>query len=392
MPRGFLTRNIAVLSLVSLCTDMASEMLYPIMPIFLKSIGFSVVMIGILEGVAEATAGISKGFFGQWSDRVGRRTPFVRIGYAMSAVSKPMMALSTLTGWIFLARLGDRLGKGVRTAARDALLSDEATPGTKGRVFGFHRAADTLGAALGPIAALLFLSARPGQYRELFLLALLPGAAAVALGFLLRDRGERPAVGRRPSFAEFVRYWPAAPRTYRRLTAGLLLFALFNSSDVFLLLAMKQAGLGDGIVIGAYIFYNFVFAALSYPLGALGDRVGLKAVCAGGLIVCAGVYGGMAFNTTTVGFFALFILYGVYAAATEGVTKAWITDAVPQGETATAVGAYTAFQSVCALIASTVAGLIWTGVGPAAAFSATGAAAVLAAIWIAAAVPRAAAR
>jgi MFS family permease len=388
MGSRFLTRNIVVLSLVSLCTDVASEMLYPIMPIFLQSIGFSVLLIGVLEGVAEATAGLSKGFFGQWSDRIGRRAPFIRIGYGLSAVSKPMMALSALTGWIFLARLCDRLGKGVRTASRDALLSDEATPETKGRVFGFHRGADTLGAALGPIAALIFLSARPGAYPTLFLLAFIPGALAVALGFMIRERGSRPVSGRRPSFAEFTRYWPKAPAAYRKLTAGLLVFSLFNSSDVFLLLAMKQAGLGDGIVIGAYIFYNFVYAALSYPLGALGDRVGLKGVCAAGLLVFAGVYGGMAANTATTGFFALFFFYGVYAAATEGVSKAWITNLVPKAETATAIGAYTAFQSVCALVASTAAGLLWMRFGLTAAFLVTGAAAAAAATWILVAVPR----
>jgi MFS family permease len=388
MGRGILTRNVVVLSLVSLCTDVASEMLYPIMPIFLQSIGFSIALIGVLEGVAEATAGLSKGYFGQWSDRAGRRAPFVRVGYALSAVSKPLLALSTLTGWIFLARLCDRLGKGVRTASRDALLSDEATVATKGRVFGFHRGADTLGAALGPIAALAFLSARPGDYRSLFLLAFVPGALAIGLTFALRERGAASATVARPSFTGFLRYWPAAPSAYRRLTAGLLAFALLNSSDVFLLLAMKRAGLGDGVVIGAYVFYNLVYAALAYPLGALGDRIGLKAVCVAGLLVFAGVYGGMALNATTVGFFALFFLYGVYAAATEGVSKAWITNLVPPGETATAVGALAAFQSVGALVASVVAGAIWSGYGPTAAFLVTGAAAVGSAIWIAAAVPR----
>jgi MFS family permease len=392
MRRGFLTRNIVVLSLVSLCTDVASEMLYPIMPIFLRSIGFSVLLIGVLEGLAEATAGLSKGYFGQWSDRKGRRAPFVRIGYALSAISKPMLALSTLTGWIFFARLCDRLGKGVRTASRDALLSDEATPETKGRVFGFHRGADTLGAALGPILALVFLSCRPGEYASLFLVAFVPGAAAVGLAFLIRERSFGPAAGRRPSFVEFLGYWPTAPAAYRRLTAGLIAFSLFNSSDVFLLLAMKQAGLGDAVVIGAYVFYNLVYAALSYPLGALGDRVGLKAVCAAGLLVFAGVYGGMAVNTATAGFFALFLFYGVYAAATEGVSKAWITNLVPKGETATAIGTFTAFQSVCALVASTAAGLLWVRFGPIATFALTGTAAAASAIWILATVPRRASR
>ncbi|HMY47773.1 MAG TPA: MFS transporter, partial [Leptospiraceae bacterium] len=152
-----LTRPIILLSLVSLFTDIASEMLYPVMPIYLGSIGFSVFYIGVLEGFAEATAGLSKGYFGNLSDAIGRRLPFVRGGYALSAISKPMMAVSVFPGWIFLSRTVDRLGKGIRTAARDAMLSDASAPEHRGRVFGFHRALDTTGALLGPVLSLTFL-------------------------------------------------------------------------------------------------------------------------------------------------------------------------------------------------------------------------------------------
>ena len=154
---------------------MASEMLYPVMPLFLRDIGFSIALIGLLEGVAEATAGLSKGYFGQLSDVTGRRLPFVRLGYALSALSKPLMAISTHAWWIFTVRTTDRLGKGLRTAARDALLSAEATPGTKARVFGLHRAMDTTGAFIGPALALLFLFLYPGEYKWLFVMALFPG-------------------------------------------------------------------------------------------------------------------------------------------------------------------------------------------------------------------------
>src|SRR6187455_2659971 len=152
-----ITRTIWILSLVSLFTDIASEMLYPVMPIYLKSIGFSIVLIGILEGVAEAIAGFSKGYFGKLSDNSGKRVPFVQIGYALSALSKPMMAFFIYPVWIFFARTIDRLGKGIRTGARDAILSDEATPSTKGKVFGFHRSMDTMGAVMGPSLALVYL-------------------------------------------------------------------------------------------------------------------------------------------------------------------------------------------------------------------------------------------
>ena len=168
----YISRTVWILSLVSLFTDTASEMLYPIMPIYLKTIGFSIVLIGILEGVAEATAGLSKGYFGKLSDISGRRVPFVQIGYAFSAISKPMMAIFTFPIWIFFARTIDRFGKGIRTGARDAILSDEATPQTKGKIFGFHRSMDTLGAVIGPALALIYLYYYPEDYKMLFLLHL----------------------------------------------------------------------------------------------------------------------------------------------------------------------------------------------------------------------------
>ncbi|WP_295674413.1 MFS transporter, partial [uncultured Mucilaginibacter sp.] len=166
-----ITRNVLILSMVSLFTDVASEMLYPVMPVYLRAIGFSVILIGILEGVAEATAGLSKGYFGNLSDATGKRSPFIRIGYALSAISKPMMALFKYPLWVFFSRTTDRLGKGIRTGARDALLSDETTSRYKGRVFGFHRSMDTLGAVFGPLIALLYLAAHPGSYKALFFIA-----------------------------------------------------------------------------------------------------------------------------------------------------------------------------------------------------------------------------
>ncbi|HVN48796.1 MAG TPA: MFS transporter, partial [Bacteroidota bacterium] len=183
-----LTRTIWVLSIISLFTDIASEMLYPVMPMYLTSIGFSVAWIGVLEGVAEATAGFSKGYFGKLSDALGIRKPFVQLGYSLSAVSKPLMAVFTSPFGILLLRMSDRLGKGIRTGARDGILSAETTPEFKGRVFGFHRAFDTVGATLGPIAALVFLLVYPGQYRTLFLLAFIPGVFAICSTWFVKEK------------------------------------------------------------------------------------------------------------------------------------------------------------------------------------------------------------
>ncbi len=379
-----ITRTVWILSLVSLFTDMASEMLYPVMPIYLQSIGFGILLIGVLEGVAEATAGLSKGYFGVRSDVSGRRVPFVRLGYALSALSKPMMAALTAPLWVFFARTVDRLGKGIRTGARDALLSDEATPETKGRVFGLHRAMDTLGAVLGPALALVYLWLRPGDYVPLFLLAFAPGVIAIALTSLLKDSRAVPKDSKKPvSPLAFARYWRQSPAAYRRLASGLLLFALFNSSDVFLLLQAKNAGLDDTGTIGVYIFYNLVYALVAYPLGAVADRIGLKRVFLGGLALFAVVYLGMAWASAPWMIAALFFLYGVYAAATEGIAKAWISNVVPPTETASAIGTYAGFQSLCALGASSLAGALWFGFGPVATFVVTGVAAlvVLAYTW-----------
>ncbi|MFA5843174.1 MAG: MFS transporter [Candidatus Gracilibacteria bacterium] len=375
----FLTRTIWILSLVSLFTDTASEMLYPIMPIYLKSIGFSIVLIGILEGVAEATAGLSKGYFGKLSDSSGKRAPFVQIGYALSALSKPIMAFFTYPLWIFFARTTDRLGKGIRTGARDAILSDEATPQTKGKIFGFHRAMDTFGAALGPSLALLYLYFFPGHYIALFYIAFIPGVLAVLTSFLLKDKKRLNSTSvekKHVSLLSFLNYWKTSPQLYRKVVLGLLVFTLFNSSDVFLLLKAKEAGLDDTAIIGIYIFYNLVYALASFPIGVIADKIGLKKTLIFGLSMFAIVYFGMSMNLTVYTLLGLFFLYGIYAAATEGISKAWISNITNKSDTATAIGTYTGFQSICTMLASSLAGLIWYQFSPGATFLVTGTATV----------------
>ena len=381
--KSILTRTIWIVSLVSLFTDMASEMLYPVMPVYLKSIGFSVLLIGILEGIAEAVAGLSKGYFGNLSDSMGRRVPFVRMGYLLSALAKPMLALFKFPLWIFISRTVDRIGKGIRTGARDALLSEESTPQTKGRVFGFHRGMDTLGAVLGPTLALIFLAFYPGKYQLLFILAFFPGLLAILFTLFLKEKKREPVKsGRQVSFFAFLKYWKKSPAIYRRLVAGLLVFALFNSSDVFLLLKLKESGLDDTRVIGAYIFYNLVYALFSFPMGMLADKIGLRRVFVFGLILFAVVYLGMGITNRFAGFAALFFVYGIYASATEGISKAWITNISVKNETATAIGTYTAFQSICTMLASTLDGLIWVKFGAFAMFTLSSAFAILVAVYL----------
>jgi len=372
-----LTRTILLVSFVSLFTDVASEMLYPIMPVYLRSIGFSVLLIGILEGVAEATAGLSKGYFGNLSDVLRKRVPFVKGGYTLSAISKPLLAIFTFPLWVFFARTLDRLGKGIRTSARDAILSDETTQEHKGKVFGFHRSMDTVGAAIGPVLALVFLLFYPGHYKALFIIAFFPGLIAIGLSFLLKEsKGKNKENEKTPakiSFFSYFRYWKKASPEFRRLTGGLLAFALFNSSDAFLLLALKNQGMSDTLMIGCYIFYNLVYALLSYPLGVMADKIGLKTMLITGLLVFSVVYFFFGFATSLVAFGFLFFFYAFYAAATEGVSKALISNLADKSDTATAIGFYTSFASIFTLLSSSLSGLLWFAIGPKAMFMISGA-------------------
>ncbi|SDB56967.1 Sugar phosphate permease [Flavobacteriaceae bacterium MAR_2010_188] len=376
-----ITRAVWILSVISLFTDMASEMLYPIMPIYLKHIGFSVVLIGILEGFAEAIAGLSKGYFGKQSDLSGKRVPFVQVGYALSAISKPMMAIFIYPLWIFFARTIDRIGKGIRTGARDAILSDEATAETKAKVFGFHRSMDTMGAVIGPALALLYLYFYPEDYKTLFFLAFIPGVLAVISSYLLKDKRKPNLETTKGSFFSFLHYWKESPEIYRKLVLGLLFFTLINSSDVFLLLKAKEAGLDDTWVIAVYIFYNLIFALFALPMGILADKVGMKNIFIIGLLIFSVVYFGMAINTNIYFFFGLFFLYGVYASMTEGISKAWITNITSKKDTATAVGNYSGFQSLCAMLSSTLTGFMWFQFGGNAAFMTTAALTIIAIVY-----------
>jgi MFS family permease len=369
-----ISRTVWVLSIVSLLADIASEMLYPIVPIYLKHIGFSVAWIGLLEGLAELVVGYSKGYFGRKSDEIGLRLPFVKWGYALSTIGKSMLPLFQWSSWIFAARLLDRLGKGVRTAARDALLSAEATIATKGQVFGFHRSLDTIGAVIGPIIALIFLQLHPDAYKQLFYYALIPGLLSIAVIYMLREKRLTPITQSGHLFS-YLHYWKRANGHYRLLLVGLILFALINSADVFLLLRAKEITNSDAHTIIGYIIYNISYASFAYLAGKLSDRWGSRKTYMLGLCMFAITYGGFAFASTTVHVYLLFGIYGLFAATTEGVAKAWISNQTHTSEMATGIGFFTSIQSIAGLLASIIAGLLWTNFGAMSvfAFSAIGA-------------------
>lgn len=379
-----------MISFVSLFNDVATEMLYPVMPVYLKSIGFSVFLIGILEGIAEAVAGLSKGYFGHLSDTKGMRMPFVRFGYSLSTIAKPMFAIITYPLWIFFARTLDRFGKGIRTSARDAMLSDETADRNKGKVFGFHRAMDTLGAAIGPVIALVYLYFHPNQYKWIFIFAFIPGVISIAITFFIKEKKKHiHKDSKRTGFFSYLKYWGKSSSDFKKVTAGLLVFTLFNSSDVFLLLALKNAfPENDTMMIAFYIFYNIVYALFSYPLGRRADKSGLKSVLVLGFVLFSLVYTAMGFSGSSffranpiLIFGIIFFLYGIYAATNEGIAKALITNISDRNDTATAIGFYTSLGSVCTMLSSSFAGLIWYSLGPSWMFFISGAGVLLTAIY-----------
>jgi len=360
----YITRPIWLLSLVSLFSDITSEMIYPIMPIYLQSIGFSILWIGILEGIAEAIAGLSQGYFGRASDLAGKRMPFVRLGYALTALSKPIIGVFRDPFLILLARSADRFGKGIRTGARDAITSTETTNSHKGRVFGFHRSMNTTGAVIGLLLALGYLYYHPGNYQALFLLSAIPAAISVVLTFFVTDSQvhlskPNPEI----SAFTFLNYWSKSSNEYKKVVIGLLSFTLFNASDFFLLLKMKQDGLDDISIISIYIFYNLVYAVTALPLGILADRIGLKAMLIIGLCAYAILYFGMALMSGGTPFFFFFFAYGIYSSATEGIIKAWISNTCESQDLGTALGTFLGFQSITLMIASILTGILWSMIG-----------------------------
>jgi MFS family permease len=372
------SRIVVLLSLVSLINDVASEMIIPALPVYLHSLGYSAMALGFIEAIAEAVTGSSKAYLGARSDALGKRLPFVRIGYALSAVAKPLLGIVSSAAGIVGARALDRVGKGVRTAPRDAMLAEAATPETRARVFGLHRAMDTTGAVIGPLLALAFLAAFPTAYRTLFLLTAIPGALVVVCVMLLRE-GE----GRQGVPAPKLRAaWRTLSADVRLFIGRMAVFYAFNSADTFLLLRTKEAGATDITVISVYVLYNIVYATSSLPLGSAADRWGTRRVIIGGLCVFAIVYMGFAFTTSIVAYTVLFGVYGLYAAATDGVAKAHISTICHPDRRGLALGTHASVQSVALVCASLLAGALWASLGPSVALSISAGAAILAAVLL----------
>ena len=367
--RPWLTRNVKVLSAVSLAQDTASELMYPLIPILLTtSLGAPAAVVGLVEGVAEGVAAALKYLSGRWSDRFGRK-PAVTAGYGLAALGKVIIAAAASWPVVLVGRVTDRIGKGIRGAPRDALLAEGVPPDAVGRVFGFHRAADTLGAVIGPLLGLAVLTASGNDVGVALWIAVIPALISVALVSFTREprtpASRRGARGRGRSVHDTGRGQARAPlpRQVRALATVLGLFALVNFPDALILLRVNELGFGAAQVAGAYALMNLASAAVAFPAGSLSDRWPRSRVYALGLVCFAIGYIGLGLVDGGWAVIAVLVIYGGFAGITDGVGKAWITSLAPPAVRGHAQGLFQGLAGVGILIAGLWAGLLWT-VGP----------------------------
>jgi MFS family permease len=356
--RGWLTRNVRVLSLVSLLQDIASELLYPLLPIYLTTVlGAPPSVVGAVEGAAEGAASLTKIASGPLGDRFARR-PLIATGYGMAALGKLIVAAAGAWPGVLVGRVVDRLGKGLRGAPRDALLVDGIEPAQRGRVFGFHRAMDTAGAVIGPLLGLAGYELFDHQIGPVLYLAVIPGVLSVALVFLVRERARIRAST--PAVFAGVRQLPGR---YWRVATVLVTFTLVNFPDALLLLRLNEIGFGVAGVVWAYVGYNAVYAIVSYPAGLLADKLSPATVFGVGLIFFAIGYVGLGLTTDTTLAWLLIGVYGVFTACYDGVGKAWISTLVPHELQSGAQGIFQGMSGFAILIAGLWAGLLWGEAG-----------------------------
>ena len=364
MTRRALPAEVWRLGWVSFFTDLASEMIYPLLPGFILRLrGGTPFIVGLIEGVAEAINSVFKVLSGRRSDRTGAPKPLMASGYTVSSLARPLIALAAAWWLVLGLRLVDRLGMGIRGAPRDAMLAAFAPEGRTGAVFGFHRAMDHAGAIAGPLVATAWLAWRPEDYRGLFALTLIPGLIVIALAWTTREPAE-PAEPAEPPNLQ----WTALPAPARRFILVLLVFSLGNSTDAFLLIKLESSGVPVVWLPMAWAALHVVKSAASVAAGLLSDRIGYRAPIVAGWIYYAAIYAGFAFAESAFAVTSLFLAYGVFFGLTEGPEKALVTKLTPSSLRGTAFGFYNAALGLGVLAASLWFGAIWVWVSPAAAF------------------------
>ena len=370
--------NIIVLGIVSLLTDISSEMVYPLLPIFLTAtLGASPAVVGVIEGIAESLASLLKVFSGYFGDKTKKKKELAIAGYGSSLLGKLVLVLAGSWAMVLVSRIIDRLGKGIRTAPRDALIADSAKSGARGHAFGLHRAMDTIGAVIGVLTAYLLISSNTTNFVRIFWYSMIPACLGVAALFLVRQARAAGPSGKKLSLS--------FSQLDGKLKGFLILsfvFALGNSSNQFLLLRASKLGVSTPTVLLLYLAYNLSYALVSYPASSLSDKVGRKRVLVIGYILYAAVYFGFARVTHTSALWALFIVYGLYIAFTEGVEKALLVDMAPDGLRGTVLGLHATLVGTALLPASFIAGFLWDWLGAPAPFYFGGGMGLLAALGL----------
>ena len=362
---GF-SKNVTIAGFVSFFMDVSSEMIYPLVPLFLANVlGVSKSVIGLIEGIAESTASLLKVFSGWFSDRIGNRKWLMALGYGISTLSRPFVALAT--GWqqVLGSRFIDRVGKGVRTAPRDAIIAESADKTHLGRAFGFHRAMDTMGAVVGPALAFFLLGILSNDYRKVFWLSMIPGVIAVLLiiFFITEKKKAFAAHADRPKLT--IKHFDWRFKFFVIIAA---LFAVGNSSDVFLILRAEQKGVHTVMIPVIYLLFNLVYSLSAIPAGMAADKFGKKRVILLGFILFAALYYGFAVAGSATAIWVLFGLYGLFMGLTEGIQKAFLATIIPKDFKATAFGVYNTVVGLATLPASIIGGWLWDHVSPSATF------------------------
>lgn len=365
-----ISTNVLILGVVSLLTDMSSEMIYPVLPLFLSAIGATGLIIGLIEGAAETTASLLKVASGWYSDRFDRRKPFILGGYGASTAVKPALIVASAPWQVLGIRITERIGKGIRSAPRDALIADSTTPDRMGKAFGFHKAMDSTGAVLGPICALIILAYAASMeeleaYRLIFIFATLPAFAAVVVALAVREKdAARKTVVRR--FAKDMR---SLDRKFWLVIAVIMTFYIGEISYAFFILRSGEAGFSDTTTIMLYVLFNIVFVVVAIPSGSLSDRIGRKPVIVTSFMLFALTSAVMASADTLLLLAVGFALFGVYKGSSEGVLKAYVVDLVPKDLRGSALGAFHTAVGLVMLPGGIIAGLLWDSVGPWATFA-----------------------
>jgi MFS family permease len=379
-----LSANTFLLAFASLFGDVSSEMLYPVLPVFLtETLGASKTVLGLVEGIAGAAQNVVQGLSGWASDKLRRRKPVALVGYVVSALGKPLMGLAPAWPVVLAARTLERLGSGTRSAPRDALLAASADEAHRGKAFGLEGIGDNLGAFLGPLLTIALLNLLRDDLRSIFYLAIIPGSLAVLMILLVRERPV--AADARAKLDLHVRRFPKGYWTYLFVTA---IFGVGNSSNSFLILRTKDLGVSLRDTILIYAFFNLVAALASYPAGYLSDRFGRKGMLLVAFLVFLAVYAGFGLTTNVVAIGVLFVFYGLFQGIFRAVGKTLATDFVPGDLRASAVGWYTATVGITGLVASIVGGELWERIDPAATFYFGAAFAVLGSVALVVLVPK----